>query len=105
MYTIWTPGVFSSRVRKTPHLLKGKYRYNLNSGATRVYQLQNSFTTPIPLHLFYENITAGTFIYISNHKGEDSILPFIRVPPLHLEQSGRFVVTSFHEYIWGRHYG
>ena len=36
MYTIQTPGALSSREREMPHLLKGKYMDNGNSGAARV---------------------------------------------------------------------
>ena len=77
---IQTTGALSSRECEMPHLLKGAFGSNGNSGASRIYNWKNIFSAPIPLHLFYENVTAQTFIHISNHKVEKVILPFIKAP-------------------------
>ena len=63
---ILTPGALSSREHKTLHILKGKCRYNVYSGAARVYKWQNSFSAPIPFPVCDDNVTVETFISLSN---------------------------------------
>ena len=59
MYTARTPIAFLRHERDIPHLLNEKCRDNGYSGTTRVYQWQNSFAAPIPLHRLWWQYNSG----------------------------------------------
>ena len=44
-----------------------------------------------------ENVTAETFIHLSNHLGEEAVSPFLGELPPHLDQSGGVAGTLFQE--------
>ena len=97
------PGALSSRVCKIPHLLKGSagtIEIVVSPGSTSDIRVS---LRPYLITSCDENITAETFVHIYNHKGEEDVSPFIRVPLPRLDQSGGVAVTSFQEYIWGGH--
>ena len=103
MYTMRTPVVFSSRVHETPHLLRGKYRDNRNSGATRIYQWQKGFDTPIPLKKLWWHCNSGNVHLSLQSRRRGCRITIYRGASPRLDQSYGVAGTSFQEYIWGWH--